>query len=73
MQTKGRNSVEPRIFSRRTRTDRAIWAIPAIQFQLEHYSKRTWIQGILQRTEKPEQAFRNWMERYFGFEQPGSG
>lgn len=43
--------------------DRAIWIIPAEQFQLEHYSKRTWIQGILQRTDESEQAFRNWMKR----------
>ncbi|WP_280777320.1 hypothetical protein [Paenibacillus sp. PastM-3] len=44
-------------------TDRAIWVIPTEQFQLEHYSKRTWIQGILQRTEEPEHAFCNWMKR----------
>jgi hypothetical protein len=43
--------------------DRAIWIVPAEQFQWEHYSRREWIQGILQQTDDPEMAFRNWMKR----------
>ncbi|MNI93780.1 hypothetical protein D3C73_1517790 [compost metagenome] len=43
--------------------DRGIWIVPAEQFQWEHYSKREWIQGILQETDDPEMAFRNWMWR----------
>ena len=45
------------------KTDRAIWIVPAEEFQWEHYSKREWIQGILQETEDPMMAFRNWMKR----------
>ncbi|KAI7262059.1 hypothetical protein KC345_g9561 [Hortaea werneckii] len=44
-------------------TDKAIWVIPSEPFQREQYSKREWIQGILQATEDPEAAFDNWMKR----------
>lgn len=43
--------------------DKAIWVIPAEPFQREQYSKREWIQGILQATENPELSFNNWMKR----------
>lgn len=43
--------------------DKAIWVIPAEPFQREQYSKREWIQGILQATENPEVSFNNWMKR----------
>lgn len=42
---------------------KGIWIIPTEPFQWEHYSKRTWIQDILQHTEDPTVAFRNWMTR----------
>ncbi|WNS41421.1 hypothetical protein [Paenibacillus sp. MMS20-IR301] len=45
------------------RTDKAVWVIPAEQFQVEQYRKREWIQGILKATEDPELAFGNWMKR----------
>lgn len=44
-------------------TDKAIWIVPSESFQREQYSKREWIQGILQATEDPEAAFDNWMKR----------
>ena len=37
--------------------------IPTIEFQLEHYGQRTWIQSILKDCRDPQQAFKNWMER----------
>jgi len=49
---------------------KAIWIIPAERFQREHYSKRAWIQEILQKTENPAAAFHNWMlrdARFAGF------
>ncbi|OKP84836.1 hypothetical protein A3844_18810 [Paenibacillus helianthi] len=42
---------------------KAIWIIPTEQFQREQYSKREWIQGILQNTENPAVAFNKWMFR----------
>ncbi|OKP82537.1 hypothetical protein [Paenibacillus sp. P32E] len=42
---------------------KAIWIIPTEQFQREQYSKREWIQGILQNTENPALAFNKWMSR----------
>jgi 2-phosphoglycerate kinase len=42
---------------------KAIWIIPTEQFQREHYSRRGWIQGILQNTADPTVAFNNWMSR----------
>ncbi|ETT30726.1 hypothetical protein NYE24_24885 [Paenibacillus sp. FSL H7-0350] len=43
--------------------ERAIWMIPSEQFQRNQYSRREWIQGILQATENPERSFENWMRR----------
>ncbi|WP_438351033.1 hypothetical protein ACP8HI_10525 [Paenibacillus sp. FA6] len=42
---------------------KAVWIIPTEQFQREQYSKRVWIQGILQNTENPTVAFNKWMSR----------
>jgi hypothetical protein len=41
--------------------------VPTPQFQLEHYSKRDWIQEHLSACSDPQQAFRNWMERDIRF------
>ncbi len=36
-------------------------------FQREHYSKREWVNGILQQCDDSEAAFQNWMERDIQF------
>ncbi|MFN8444305.1 MAG: hypothetical protein U0175_26215 [Caldilineaceae bacterium] len=43
--------------------NQAIWLVPTAEFQRNYYSQRTWIKGILQQCDDPEQAFENWMER----------
>lgn len=50
--------------------DRAFFLIPIKEFQIDHYSKRPWIESILGSCKDPEQAFANWMERdhLFGME-----
>lgn len=45
------------------RNHKAIWIVPTEQFQWEHYSRREWIHDLLQETDNPEAAFRNWMRR----------
>ena len=44
--------------------------IPTLEFQIEHYSQRPWIQSILGECHNPKQAFENWMKRdhLFGLE-----
>jgi uridine kinase len=44
-------------------TENAFFMVPTSEFQLEHYSKRPWIQDILAETSDPKQAFANWMAR----------
>jgi len=46
---------------------RALYMVPTKKFQLKHYQKRTWIQGILEQCRDPEQAYANWMERDYLF------
>lgn len=43
--------------------NRVIYMIPSKGFQIENYSKRNFIKGILSECSQPEKAFRNWMER----------
>lgn len=40
-----------------------VFMIPTIEFQLQHYSQRPWIQSILNECHNPKQAFENWMGR----------
>ena len=42
---------------------RVIYLIPSKEFQVKHYSKRTFKNGILEQCNQPELAFKNWMER----------
>ncbi|MBM7551399.1 hypothetical protein [Thalassobacillus pellis] len=45
----------------------AIWFVPAPEFQVNHFSKREWIDRILQKYDDPEKAFSNWMKRDMKF------
>lgn len=49
------------------RSGRAVYLVPTKEFQLKHYQKRTWIQGILDQCRDPDQAYANWMERDYLF------
>jgi hypothetical protein len=40
-----------------------LFMVPTKGFQIEHYSKRPWIDQILKECANPKQAFENWMER----------
>jgi len=42
---------------------RAAYLVPTRAFQLAHYSRREFIQGILAQCADPQAAFANWMER----------
>lgn len=42
---------------------KVIYMIPSKEFQIEYYSKRGFIAGILANCTEPEKAFENWMER----------
>jgi len=46
---------------------RAVWAVPAPEFQRLHYSQRAFIRGILAECSDPETAFDNWMRRDIQF------
>lgn len=46
---------------------RAMWVVPAADFQREHYSRREWVCRVLEQCDSPEAAFHNWMERDAGF------
>ena len=47
--------------------NQAAWVVPTADFQREHYSKREWVNGILQQCDDSEAAFQNWMERDIQF------
>ncbi len=47
--------------------NQAVWVVPTVDFQREHYSKREWVNGILQQCDDSEAAFQNWMERDIQF------
>jgi 2-phosphoglycerate kinase len=40
-----------------------LFMVPTKSFQIEHYSKRPWIDQILNECTDPQKAFANWMER----------
>lgn len=40
-----------------------LFMVPTKAFQIEHYSKRPWIDQFLNECTNPQQAFANWMER----------
>jgi 2-phosphoglycerate kinase len=43
---------------------RAIWLIPAPEFQRVQYPRRgAWVQAILEQCSQPQQALTNWMDR----------
>jgi 2-phosphoglycerate kinase len=42
---------------------RAIWVIPAADFQKAHYSARAWAKSAVAQCSNPEVAFQNWMLR----------
>ncbi|SED08288.1 hypothetical protein [Paenibacillus sp. GP183] len=42
---------------------RAIWLVPSKDFQIKHYSMRTWINDILRDCLDPAKAFKNWMAK----------
>ncbi len=48
--------------------NRVIYLIPSKKFQIKHYSKRNFKDGILEQCNQPETAFKNWMDRdhHFG-------
>ena len=46
-----------------TQPDHALWMTPLPSFQMEHYSKRPWVEGMLAECTDPARAFANWMER----------
>ncbi|WP_102706517.1 zeta toxin family protein [Terribacillus saccharophilus] len=50
-----------------TNLNHAIWMVPTLEFQIEHYKKREWIHRILDQYDDPDLAFSNWMERDSGF------
>lgn len=47
----------------RINPERVLFLVPTMEFQLHHYSQRSWIKDILNECENPEQAFENWMMR----------
>ena len=51
------------LFQSKFDAQRVVYMIPTKTFQVEHYSKRAWIQHILKECKDPKQAFENWMER----------
>ena len=46
-----------------TSPQQALWVVPIREFQLYHYSKRSWAKDVVKECSNPEQAFMNWMER----------
>lgn len=42
---------------------RAIYLVPTYDFQMQYYSQRPWVPGILAQCADPQQAFNNWMQR----------
>ncbi len=41
----------------------AIYLVPTYDFQMQYYSQRPWVSGILAQCAEPKQAFANWMQR----------
>ena len=42
---------------------RAVWVVPTLRFQLEHYARRRWAHDYVAACPDPPAAFANWMER----------
>jgi hypothetical protein len=47
--------------------NRAIWIVPAEDFQRHHYGQRDWRHDVVKACSNPEQAWENWMARDAGF------
>ena len=45
----------------------AFFMVPTWTFQMEHYSRRPWVAGVLRGSSAPEQAFDRWMRRDHAF------
>lgn len=45
----------------------AAWVVPTAEFQLHHYSRRSWVQGILDQCDNPQAAFATWQGRDIEF------
>lgn len=58
-------NVSPLLYTK----DHGVWIIPTAKFQIEQYSKREWIQSILEECGDPKQSFENWMNRDIEFAQ----
>lgn len=58
-------NVSPLLFAK----NNGIWITPTAAFQVEQYSKRSWIQHILEECQDPDQSFENWMNRDIKFAQ----
>jgi adenylate kinase family enzyme len=43
--------------------ENVIFMLPTVEFQLNHYAHRPWIQSILNECNDRNQAFENWMKR----------
>ena len=41
----------------------ALWLVPSEAFQREHYARRGWARGVVERTSDPDLAFERWMQR----------
>jgi hypothetical protein len=41
----------------------AFFMVPTWTFQMEHYTRRLWVKGVLDPCSDPDQAFENWMRR----------
>lgn len=48
-------------------SNQAIWLLPTSGFQITKYAQRPWVHDVLELTEDPEEAFRNWMQKEIGF------
>ncbi|HMA59045.1 MAG TPA: hypothetical protein VKN64_02045 [Halanaerobiales bacterium] len=49
--------------------NRVLYMVPEKEFQIKHYTKRSFKDQILKECSDPEQAFANWMERDYIFAQ----
>ncbi|MFW6311753.1 MAG: hypothetical protein ACOC1K_05910 [Nanoarchaeota archaeon] len=47
--------------------NKIIYLVPSKEFQVKHYSERSWIKDILSECKDSEKAFENWMERDYQF------
>lgn len=45
----------------------ALWVVPTVEFQVQHYAQRAWARDVVKDCTQPEQAFHNWMQRDIRF------